>query len=469
MVRILLPLGALIVGGPTTFLGILLAQEAGRWLAGRLALDQPFATHLYTGAYAVRALLAIVLYVAYLPGNGDGAVLPDEYSNDIAAQWLVRIAHGEGLALFTAHKHVVDNGYPLLLAGLYAVVGYVPLLPKLLDAVVGGLVAVVVAEIARRAYGGATGRLSGTIAAFLPSLVFWTALALKEAMVLLGAVLALAGTQSLLLHSVPSRRVGNQVVVLVVGLALLADLRAPIALFVVLAAAGAFALLHLLRHPALGLAMAGVVLVVLVGGIAASRTVARPLATALVERVEATAQGIRHRRGWEAYGARSQLPGADSVIGFTPTDDPSNPDVAYREEPFRWSSDVLGPLAATLLYPLPWEAESLRDLAAAGEMPIWYALLAASLVALARPSRSDGTAYLLVGFGLLTWALLAASEGNVGNLVRHRMLLDPTVVVLGSVGTLRAWAWLARRRGRRAAATSVPERGGRLTAPASRR
>ena len=105
--------------------------------------------------------------------------------------------------------------------------------------------------------------------------------------------------------------------------------------------------------------------------------------------------------------------------------------------------DVIDPLGYALLSPAPWQVRNLPDAAASGEMLVWYALLGTSLFAWRAEPRPEShqrlfvVCLILYGFG--NWLVLAASEGNLGNLLRHRVMLTPTLVILGSAGLV--WLW----------------------------
>jgi hypothetical protein len=112
--------------------------------------------------------------------------------------------------------------------------------------------------------------------------------------------------------------------------------------------------------------------------------------------------------------------------------------------PFSVTGDILDPLGFALLSPAPWQARSITEVGASAEMPVWYVLLAASFVAWRASPRQRLFVICLVVYGVANWLLLAASEGNFGNLLRHRLLLDPVLLILGSAGM----EWLWERAGR---------------------
>ena len=129
-------------------------------------------------------------YVAKL-GNGNGALYRDDYTNDLVGQWLVRLARGDGIAIFPGHQYLLDSIYTYLLMAIYAVFGYAPLLPKLVNISLAALCAVLIFEIARKSFGTPAAIVAATGAAVLPSLLVWSVASLKETLVLFTSLVAL--------------------------------------------------------------------------------------------------------------------------------------------------------------------------------------------------------------------------------------------------------------------------------------
>ncbi len=186
------------------------------------------------------------------------------------------------------------------------------------------------------------------------------------------------------------------------------------------------------------------------------RTSNRPIAGV----VEDVVLQIRHRRAQEAAGANSQVRPDGDVPIATSTDIPTMEAVSDAE-PFTVSEDVIKPLGYALLSPAPWQARSVSELGASAEMPIWYVLIAASCLAgqatLADP-RQRLFALCLVAYGLANWLILAASEGNVGNLLRHRLMLDPVLLIFGGAGLEWLWVRAGRPFSTRLSGSLVPAR-----------
>ena len=76
-------------------------------------------------------------------------------------------------------------------------------------------------------------------------------------------------------------------------------------------------------------------------------------------------------------------------------------------------------------------------------MPVWYVLLAASFLAWRAAPRPRLFVACLVVYAVANWLILAAVEGNLGNLLRHRLTLDACLLILGGAGVY--WLWLRLR------------------------
>jgi len=430
-VRVLAPVGALIVDSWPAAIGALLIQEAALWFARRVTAG---AEYLFLVAYALRVAIVLPLHYLRKPLDGNGSLFQDDYTNNLVAEWLVRIARGEGVSIFPGHQHVLDSVYPYILAGLYAVFGYAPLLPKMLNVALSAVTAVIVFDLARRAFNPSAARIAALGAVLIPSLVLWSIVSVKESLVLL---LVAAGLSSLQRLSEREGSRASHLVLLGAVVALLFDLRysASMVLFVLLLIVALARTRPRIRGWQVALAGAACV-VVLGGGVSLARSWmgGRP-ALAVLEDVVLQ---IRHRRAQEAAGARSQFrTGTDSgvvvVVVVVDTELPAAEAISDTT-PFTFTGDVLEPLGYGLLAPAPWQARSDIELAASFEMLIWYVYLAASLLAWRARPRQRVFVLCLAVYGVATWFVLAATEGNLGNLTRHRIMLAPTILILGGAG-----------------------------------
>jgi hypothetical protein len=455
-IRVLAPLGAFVVEGWAAAIGAILFQEGGLWAARRIVRDcgtSSLATKLFVAAYGLRVAIALPTHYVAKVGNGNGALFQDDYTNDLVGEWLVRIARGDAVSIFPGHQYLLDSVYPYLLMGMYALFGHAPLLPKLLNSAAAAISVVLVFQITRRAFSTRAALLAAAGAMLLPTLLVWSIVTVKETLVLLFALVGLEALQRLTTAGARSTSLATTLVGLLAVIAVLLDLRWTTSLILgVLVIVLAVARLdYRLRPWQLGLA--GSAIVVLVGGglvYARSHANNRP-ASAVIEDVVLQ---IRHRRAQEAASARSQIRPEVEALSANGGEIPRM-EAASDAAPFSLMDDVVAPLGYALLSPAPWQARSLMELAASGEMVIWYALIVGSSLALWRgPPQHRLFIVCVVGYGVANWLVLATSEGNLGNLLRHRVALAPSLLVLGAGGL--EWLWLSVGRPRVASGNQRP-------------
>lgn len=442
-IRVAAPIGALVVEGWPALIGALIVQELGLWAAGRLSAPcrTAFGRSLFLAAYGLRVAIVLPTHYLHKLANGSGALYRDDYTNDLVGDWLVRIAHGDvPTAIFAGHQYLLSSVYSYLLMGTYAVFGYTPILPKLLNVSLAGLCAVLTFEIARRSFSQRVAIVCAIGMAVLPSFIVWSIATLKETLVLFVSLASLRCLQFLSTARRRDRRVWDALIVLAGLTVLLLDLRSSSAFVMV----GLLALLVIgrsrvrLRAWQTGLA-AFLVAGVLLGGLVfvRERTSNRPLSATF----EDLALQIRHRRAQEAAGANSQIRSDSDAPSLDDSPLPSLAEAASDAAPFAFSTDVVDPLGYALLAPTPWQAQSNQELAASAEMLLWDLLLIGSLFGWRHAPRVKLFTIVLYAYLSANWLILAAVEGNVGNLLRHRLMLDPILLMLGVSG----WSWLLPR------------------------
>ena len=447
VVRAIAPLAALLLEGWGAALGALLIQEFGLRLAIRVTqlCQRTSVERIFLGAYLLRVLLIVPTHSIAKLSDGNGALFRDDYTNDLVGSWMARIAGGEGISIFTGHQHLLEGLYPYLIMLLYGAFGFVPLLPKLLNAVIAALSAVLIFEIGRRAFSRPVALLAAVGVALIPSLVIWSIAALKEPMVLCAALVGLLCLQRVADLPTGSKRSLDAIVVLVAAVAVSLDLRATLAL-ILLALLGLVLLARSRYRPhPWQLALSSLVLLILVVGalsLIRSRLSDRPLSGV----AEDVVLQIRHRRAQEAASARSQIRPELDVGPASASSALPEAEAASDAAPFSIKDDIVDPLGFALLAPAPWQARTKMELGASLEMLlVWYGLLAASL--LAWPPRDGQRLFVacLILYALGNWVVLAVSEGNLGNLVRHRLTLAPALLLLGTAGLEHLWQRLGRR------------------------
>jgi len=115
--------------------------------------------------------------------------------------------------------------YPLFLAAIYVTLGKSILAVRLVEALLGALIAVLIAVIGKKTLGAASGLAAGLIWSLYPLAVLLAGLVYPETLI----TVLLAGAVALLLSAVGDRSLGRPVLVLIAGLLLmLAMLAKPV-------------------------------------------------------------------------------------------------------------------------------------------------------------------------------------------------------------------------------------------------
>jgi hypothetical protein len=97
-----------------------------------------------------------------------------------------------------------------------------------------------------------------------------------------------------------------------------------------------------------------------------------------------------------------------------------------------------------LFGPTPWEARSGSARAVIPEMLLWYGTLAAGLAGLIVVFRRSWRDLVLpLGFAASWIAALALTEGNTGNIFRHRSQFMPFIFLISAAGLV--WLWRLRQ------------------------
>ncbi|UCE86539.1 MAG: glycosyltransferase family 39 protein [Deltaproteobacteria bacterium] len=382
------------------------------WLSGRgPAREARVVVAVFLAAVVVRGICAVT--IAYGLPREFFALDPRRY--DLVGWELARFWAGE-----SARSELLwgARGYYAWVAGIYTLVGRVPLAAALANAAAGGYAAVLAYRIARDLGGIDAARIAGLLTAFCPSLILWSSLNLKDALAILCILLILRGAQQFLAHWRPAPLVGCAV-----GLAGLAQLRGYLAYVMVFALVIAFALPRL-RGRWAPISTAGLV----VCGLAAV-TVLGPIAELTAEADLASIDRARQALAYgdSAYHGDANVSTATSALRFLPTG-----------------------LAYFLFAPAPWQVWNARQFLTLPEMLIWYALIPQVALGLLAALRSRFRGALPVAlFALFATLSYALVESNMGTAYRHRAQVLVPFFIFAAVG-------IAKRRERRAERSTGP-------------
>lgn len=414
------PLGVLYTLSPMTvwFLAVggVLVWAGGRGLPER---ERRWVRGLLVAALAVRAALVAWLFVF---GSADTAAFNIFFGDEqymltrslrIRDFWLgLTLSPAGFIDLYDVYGR---TSYLDVIAAVQMVVGPAPYGIHLLNAIFYGAGAVGLHRLCRAAYGrlAALGMLAGVL--FYPSLIVWSASALKESLNFLIVVCIMWGAVVTIRRGWRQAVVGALVVV--AGLLVMITYRAG-AFEIAIGGLAVGLALRALTQRTWRLALAAVALLVIAWPVLAN---ARVQDAALSQLRPAAHMHIGHviTRG-HSYRVLD-----DRFYQTHKTDD------------MTWSEGLryLGrAVVSVFTVPRPWDLQSRAELAYLPEQMLWYVLLVLAACGVVIGLRRDAlVTALLTGYALIALLAVALTTGNIGTLVRHRAFALPYTIALGAV------------------------------------
>jgi len=398
--------------------------------------------------FALRAVASLILHPLLVTNvrRGDGRVdvfvgylFEDDRAFDVVSWALARLWSGQ-LAQTAKSQDYLINNYTVMMGWVYYLFGHDVVGPKLLNCLFGALTIVATYALAKELGGERAGRFAAILAFGFPSLVLWSMLNLKDALVVL--LIALAMLAGLKFAHRPSLL---WAVVTVVAFAGLENLRLYVFFGLGWLLWTSFFVINRApwrRRLKVGIPFALALLTVVY---VTNETQALGLRYLSAKRLEALASS-------REYGAQNADTGIElelvprSEDGYT---------IQLRTAP--------RVLPYVLWGPFPWQAKGRRELAVIPETLAWYGLQVLVMIAIVAWRRElwREMALPLAYAGGLT-LVFSLIEGNVGTIYRHRaMLLIPVFAVAG-LGFDWLLGWWAQRRDRPVAAGAAPVPDARL-------
>lgn len=181
--------------------GLIVAAIVPRMIA---AEDRPMVARTAVAAFALRAAVAAVLYTASTAAGRGGEITGDDRAYADLAWAFVRYLKGDPQPPDVPPEW---NGQAYLFgtfvyveSALFYVVGRQMLAMEMLNALAAALTGLVLFDLSRRLFGAGAARAALALMAIYPSLVLWSSLNLKDALVILLSTLVLWTVQQLQLH-----------------------------------------------------------------------------------------------------------------------------------------------------------------------------------------------------------------------------------------------------------------------------
>jgi hypothetical protein len=381
---------------------------------------------------AVGAVLLAVMQKAVFHVFDD-TVRYDEIGGAIAASWRA----GTNPDLFRQYALSVAGFYYVVAAFDYLSEGG-PLLIVTFNAAFAGATALLVNQLAVDL--GVVRRsrlLAVTIASFMPSVLFWASIPLKDTLVsflLVAGVVAafhLAGRRGLIALGALSG-----------SIVLLSTLRLYGTLFLVLIALLVIATMGLWRRrPIWSAVIVAVVATVQVYSFQG------PVATQMLSAATEVAELERQQ---EIYGQGGSAPGAGASSAPAQTPIPL-PVPSTSEERFGRYLGVLAHIPVAVMQyfvlPIPFVTPGALVLAALPEMLIWYPgllLAAVGFWEIGRRKRAAGVVIIMLVLSMA--AVYGTIVSNAGSLMRYRAQGVVLLAVPVAVGLVWLWQWQRQRR-----------------------
>lgn len=329
-------------------------------------------------------------------------------------------------------------------SAIFVLFGQRVLLPLMLNAALSAGLVLLVFDLSRRLFGNTAALVAAAIISFYPSLVLWSSLNLKDALVLFLIALCLWCLTRFQSGARASGLVGAFVV-----LVLIESLRWYV--FVGLAIIVPMAVAFAPRLSAGQRIRWSTVAALLTALLIALSSISLSDAGSLTE-LERTRQNMA--RDAETRFVDTPRPAQPAAPSEPPSHVPSGTAVPADDALLRTIRHFPTGLAYTLFAPFPWALRRLTEWVTLPEMLLWYVLLAALpwTVWRARSLWPSWTPLLLFVAGLLF--IFALTEGNVGTLYRHRAMVIPFVAVLAAPTLVTVGRWLRARATSAASASS---------------
>jgi hypothetical protein len=356
---------------------------------------------LFWAGLALR--IAVALFIHFFVANDD-VFAPDQKGYHAVGKHLANLWGQETAIVTSTVLPDGPKGYFYIVAVLYYLIGPYPLVPKLLNCLIGALTIPVSYDLALR-MGTSVGAAvrAARLVTWFPSLILWSCLNIRDAWIIL--LIALMCRQAVILQAKFSL---GALTGLVGGLVALVQFRAYL-----LFAIGAPILVSFLALRSRNLLRS-----LVVGSIVAAGIIYADQSAGAGRRVRfLDFEELQEIRYWNTVGAASQFEQVDI----------STPGKALLFLPRG--------LALFLLAPFPWMLGSIRQALAVPETLFFYWLIPWMFRGIRRLSR-DNLATSLPAM-LLTAGLTlgyALGEGNAGTAYRHRAQLLSFFLIFAATG-----------------------------------
>lgn len=429
-------LGAIYVASPLTVWFVVVMVPLFAW-AGRGLSDRErrYVWGILIAAVAIRVFAIAVLATVSEPNilssffwDGDGVYLKRR-AMTMRAFWM-----GEPISpvLFS---RAFDHGYGwstyiYVLAYLQFLTGPAPYGVHLFNVAIFVAAAVVLYRLVRPSYGRAPALTGLALMLFFPTLIAWSASALKESLYLFLSVLGLSAAVAAIRSARVSGRAAG-LAVLVGAIAANGTVRTGAGV-IMLAGLGSGLLGSIIVRRVLGVVLVIACLPLAVFGVWQNPD----LQERIMSQVKKSA--VQHRGAVNTVGNTYRLLDR-RMYSDIPAIDDLTPDQARRF--------VGRALVSFVAVPMPWQVSSRSEMVFLAQQVLWWLVVGFAGVGVVAGLRRDVLlTCMLVGLSAVGAVIVALNSGNIGSLVRFRDTIVPFVVWLSALGALSSVSEFVSRR-----------------------
>jgi 4-amino-4-deoxy-L-arabinose transferase-like glycosyltransferase len=391
-----------------------------------------FQIWIYLGTLSVRLIVSGAIYhsghVSYFAGD---SWTYDFFGYALSRAWSGELQHPNWLLSHTGQLGM--NGMYYWVAAIYTVFGRSEVLASAIQSAITSLIPVLAYKITLLVYESIrAARCAALLTAFLPSMVIWSSLLLKDAPVAFLACLTVycslkVQIQLKLQYLVPG----------FLALLLIFPLRGYVFYFLLLAMIGTLLISHFGRSANLGVFLARIgVLVAILAALFAldfDRIAKQQLNTNLLEMVQRSRMDLA-RTAQSGFDRNSDVSRLSSAIAYLPKG-----------------------IAFLLFSPFPWQAGSPRAMLALPETLLWYGLFPFCLAGMFHTARHHlREALIIFLFVIQLTCFYGIFIGNVGTAHRQRTQVSVFYLIFTAVGFT---SWRNRRAPDSMATRLVPDSG----------
>ena len=406
--------GSIVSPGLTFILFVYVAVGYLIWKFSK-SEDRRFLLILYVSGILLRVVLSLIFYSqAYAQGysgflSGDARIYSDK-AWEIAQYWLDPANH-----IFPRKMYGI-NGYTYMGAFIYSLFGYVPLVLKFINCLLGTASGLLVFSLTKNIFNVKIARLSAIFVVFSPSLIRWSIDSLKDPLIIF--LLMLFFWILIKLH----KKKWLYLIPLILIILLIKLLGNP--LYTILGFTLVLAFFTALKSKPIKIAvllllLCSIIFVFILFRLNPINETYDVLRNAAIYQ---TAQARSDEAGYYIYENTRILEGGLDLFSLP---------LSY-----------LKGLSYALFSPFPWAVASRLQLFAYPQILLWYFLFPFVLIGFTLSFRYKirGTLAVWV-FIFLVSSLLAFVEGNIGSVFRHRDWISPLFLMFAASGLV----WIFNR------------------------